>query len=246
MHEHLIDLVRKRYDSPEELQRYTGRVKLGLLDWEQTVTDQYFRDPGTLLIIGCGCGREAFALHSYGHRITAIDISSGAIAAARGFAADLGTGIDFRITDGATLDFEDGSFDYVLLWSQVLANIPGGGNRADLLRRCHDVLRPGGRISFSVHNRPVCEPIARQQGLIQAIEDAGMEDGDFIETGDSRSETPCFWHYFDRDEINALLAKTGFTVRECETANSFGQKGWDTILVCVADKVGATDKAGAA
>lgn len=52
----------------------------------------------------------------------------------------------------------------------------------------------------------------------------------------SGSDTPCFWHYFRRDEVIALCEAAGFTVRVCALAADLGQQGWDTIWVCVCEK----------
>lgn len=237
MHDAIHDIIKRRYDSKEEIQRYKQRAKNGFLDWEKTIADTYFPKAGKLLNIGCGCGREAFALSKYGHKLIATDISEEVIAHARFFSNELHIAVDFRHTDGKTLSFPSGTFDYIIIWSQVLANVPGKNNRLALLKQCHNVLKQNGRISVSVHNREVCEPIARQKGLIIETDDPDLEDGDFIEKGDSESETPCYWHYFNKNEIVDLLEKSGFSVLECDLAAAFGQKNWDTILVAVAEKV---------
>ena len=237
MSEALFRMVRERFSSAPEVEQYQRRVSEGLRAWERTVAERYLTPPGRLLDIGCGGGREAIALHDSGHEVTGVDISAEEIESARATTAALGKDIAFRLGDGVTLDFPDASFEYAVIWGQALGNVPGYTNRVRLLRECARVLVPGGRLSFSAHNRDTVEPVARERGLIRDGGAIPLEDGDFIMGGDaaSGSDTVCFWHYFRQDEIERLCRDAGFAVLECSLADRLGQTGWDTVWVCVGE-----------
>lgn len=236
-------LVEARYASIDEVDKYRQRAAGGFLDWERTVSERYYGPPGTVLDIGCGCGREAFALARLGHTVTGIDISEREIAVARDLARSTGCKVDFQRTGGTKLAFPSNTFDYVTLWSQVLGNVPGRENRLALLGDAARVLRPGGMLSLSVHNRCVCEPIAARKGLVQESGAYELEDGDFIERDENPSIGSCYWHYFNKDETTELIRQAGLSGIACDVAPAFGQTGndrlgigWDTLLVAVARK----------
>ncbi len=247
----LFAMVAARYASKTEIEKYRRRAGAGLLDWEETVRKRYHGTLGRVIDIGCGCGREALALARFGHAVTGIDISAEEVEIARGQAQSAGLKIDFRLTGGTRLDLPLDSFDYALLWSQVLGNVPRERNRHSLLRQIHGILCPGGVLSLSVHNRAVCEPIAIKQGLLQTTSGLDLEDGDFIEKGDDNSVGLCYWHYFSRQELVEQMRQAGFSVVDCDVAPAFGQTGadprqigWDTLLIAVARKAGQQESGG--
>lgn len=237
MQESPEEMVRRRFNSPLEVAKYRRRATQGLLIWEEAVVQEYLAPPAKLLDIGCGGGREALALRDRGYQVTGIDISPRELEAAHKIAAARGSGIEFHVCDGRTLDFPDEWFDYVIMWGQVLGNVPGQANRMDVLRECSRVLMPTGRLSFSAHNRDVCEPVARRKGWALEVPDIPLEEGDLILRGDSVSDTPCFWHYFHHEEIVALCDSAGFVPIVCCPAKDLGQKDWSAIWVCVCEKL---------
>lgn len=96
-----------------------------------------------VLIDGCGTGLD-LELLPRGVRITAIDITPAMVEKTRARAAALGIEVDARVMDAAQLEFDDGSFDCVLL-HLVLAVVPDPIATA---REAARVLRPGGRASI--------------------------------------------------------------------------------------------------
>jgi 2-polyprenyl-3-methyl-5-hydroxy-6-metoxy-1,4-benzoquinol methylase len=237
MSDELLQLVAARYASQREIDKYVGRAHAGLLPWEQVIEARFLRPPGRLLDIGCGAGREAFALSSMGHTVSAIDINPGLVDAARRAAVHSNQSIDFRVTDGQQIPFTSDSFHHAIIWSQVLGNVPRADARAALLTEVGSRLHQNGTLTLSVHERTVGERIAREKGLILDDIEYELEDGDFIERGDSPSATSCYWHYFYKEELSDLVRAAGLQVVECNSAPFYGQIGWDVLLVLVARRI---------
>lgn len=122
-----------------------------LKEWEKTVTG-FFPAGAKLLDIGCGLGREAFALSDMGFHVTGIDISREVITQVRQLAAGKGYNIPFDVYDGRTLPFPDDSFDAVLVWAQTFGLLYGDGYKQDSLAEWKRVLKKNGLVSFSAHD----------------------------------------------------------------------------------------------
>lgn len=230
--EHFWKLVRNHYGDASIVGQYRDRVKQGLRLWEEEVLRRYHSPPGKILDIGCGCGREAVALSRLEYRVTAVDIAPEQLRVAETIASESGVSIDFHRSDGKTLDFPDRGFDYVTVWSQVFGNVPGPQNRQALLRECGRVLREGGRMSFSVHDRVLTEKLAAERGLIKSDDSSGLEEGDFV----MAEEHDIYWHCFTRAEILDLCAGAELNVIDCQMATAFGDPVRENIWVCICEK----------
>lgn len=94
-----------------------------------------------ILDVGTGPGFFAMNLALAGHEMYAIDVTEDMLAHARRNARAYGAAVDFRIYDGYTVPFEDGSFDLVVS-RNVLWNMEAP---AEAVREWKRVLRNGGR-----------------------------------------------------------------------------------------------------
>lgn len=231
--EELRRMVAAHYRDVRQRERYEVRARLGLHTWERTLARRYLDPPGRLLDIGCGAGREALALCALGHGVVGVDTSPELLAAARANARDAGVELEVLPCDGERLEFPDGSFDYIVAWSQVLAHVPGARARADLVGACARVLRPGGRLTLSVHDRERTEVLAREQGLIRADPGLPLEEGDYL-LGDASGD-PCYWHYFTPVELLELCWGAGLHVLEYCPVTELGQD-YDNVWACVAQR----------
>ena len=235
--EGLWNLVLSYYESGPALAKYHMRATSGLLPWEATVVRNHMSRRGSVLVVGCGGGRESFALSDLGYQVTGIDTSLGQVESARRAAVSLGCStVEFRRCDGVHLPFDACTFDYVVMWNQVLANVPGSVNRHALLTDAHRILKDLGTLSLSVHDFEVCYRIAREEGLIvRDATDPDLEEGDLLSLEAKGSESICYWHYFAVDELREAVDAGGFDVLVNEPATMLGQpEGWETIRVCVA------------
>lgn len=117
----------------------------------------------TCLDAGCGGGRYVVALAKLGAaKVVGIDISEGALAAAKARvdARGIGDRVELRLASVLEIPFPDATFDYVVS-SGVIHHTPDPKKAyAELVR----VLKPGGKLFLSVYGRG---------GLIWMLNDIG-------------------------------------------------------------------------
>jgi ubiquinone/menaquinone biosynthesis C-methylase UbiE len=147
-----------------------------------------------VLDVACGPGYVAAAATARGAAATGIDFSSEMVEEARGRYP----GIDFREGDAEELSFPDSSFDALVMNFGMLHL--GRPERA--LQEAHRVLRPGGRIAFTVWDKP-------EESLgFGIVLDAIKKHGELnvpIPPG------PPFFRFSDHQESKRVLAAAGFT-----------------------------------
>lgn len=68
--DHLRKIVRDSYSKDQEMDKFTKRVGEELRRWGRTVVERFFPTEGEVLVVGCGVGREAFALEKLGIHVT--------------------------------------------------------------------------------------------------------------------------------------------------------------------------------
>ena len=136
----------------EEDRRWVWDASRVVGEW---LVDALDPQPGeTILEIAAGVGDTGLAatarLGSSG-KLISTDFSQPMVDAARRRAAELGVpNVDFRTMDAERMDLDDGSIDGVLCrWGYMLMADP-----AAALRETRRVLRPGGRVAFSVWGDP--------------------------------------------------------------------------------------------
>ena len=103
---------------------------------------------GDVLEIAIGSGRN-LPYYEPDVRLTGIELSPEMLAIARRRAQELGREVDLRLGDAQSLDFEDESFDTVII-TFALCTIPDDRAAAAEAQR---VLRPGGRFVLLEHVR---------------------------------------------------------------------------------------------
>ena len=122
--ERLRASVLAHYSSKENVEYYDSRSSQGLRIWERRIVDRYM-SPGRVLTVGCGGGRESFALEKLGFEVYGMDICEEQVNNARKNARERSSLASFALYDGNTIPHADGFFRSITLWSQVLGNIPG-------------------------------------------------------------------------------------------------------------------------
>lgn len=114
---------------------------------ELAVESGFLPKGGETLDVGCGAGSNLLYLAERGFRAYGVDLSPGAVAAARSRAAQAHLTIDAREGDALALPFPDESFT-ALVDNGCFHTIPLR-RRARYAQEVHRVLRPGGRFVLS-------------------------------------------------------------------------------------------------
>ncbi len=147
-----IQAIRDVYSSGERFDEMRAYDDRKLKVWEEEVTG-LFPANAKILDVGCGKGREAFCLNEKGFRVTGVDISETAIETARHIAETHRLSIDFCVSNGMDLPFPDSTFNAVIIWAQTFGLFYGENNQRDILNECKRVLKDGGILSFSGHDK---------------------------------------------------------------------------------------------
>lgn len=207
------------YSSEKSYDYMSGASKNGLKIWENEVVNQYFTEKSHILDIGCGTGREAFALYDLGYQITAVDISKLILKQAIQLAAQTDRKINFTRINGLDLPFEDGSFDSVIIWSQTFGLMYGEANKKHILNECKRVLKNNGILSFSTHDR-----VFEEQHYPQ-----------YLEGNKFWAYKECYWETFSIDELKAFADSVGLKVLDCLQGKIY--KPEDGIIIhCICQK----------
>jgi SAM-dependent methyltransferase len=207
--------IRRSYEQDGPVDCYVRAVEVGLWRSERLLVERWFRRHDRLLDLGCGAGRTTIALARLGYRhLEGVDLSSRLVAAARLLAATAGLDIPFTVADALALPFPDGSFDGALFSFNGLMQVPGRARRVQALVETRRVLRPGGVVLFTTHDRERFEP---EPGFWRAEARRwrkGKRDPRIPEFGGlifEQEGVETFIHIPDRAEVLASLADAGLT-----------------------------------
>jgi len=146
--------VKRVFEHEREVRYYASLIKKGLLPIEKYAVDKYFARKGKVLDVGCGAGREAFALAKQGFSVVGIDLSSNLVKFAKQYALKHRlVAVTFLCSDVEHLRYPKNTFDYVILPTQVIEHVKGRDNRINVLRQCKELLKENGILFFTTHER---------------------------------------------------------------------------------------------
>ena len=200
----------------DEMLEWNPNLKI----WENKVTG-YFPAGAKILDIGCGLGREAFALSDMGYDVTGVDISKEVITQVKKLAADKGYDIPFYDYDGKSLPFPDESFDVVLIWAQTFGLLYGDEYKQEFLAECKRVLKKDGLFSFSGHDLH----------FLQAYYPNCLNGRKFYPYAD----TEMYWETFEASDLTRFAVQAGLEVVLCEKGKIYKPED-GTILHCLCKK----------
>ena len=198
----LISLVKKNYKKPAfEKYNLAWHISRGLFEYEEEqIKNCNFKENREILVIGCGGGRESIPLAKKGLKVTAMDSEPIMIEAAKKYAKKVNVEINFLIKDMYNLDFPSSSFDGIIIFNHLYAQIPGKKRRVNLLKNLNSILRPGGKIIINFPLRKLNNlskkffPLSKLIAFL-TFGNFGYQFGDVIITP-SLGGLPEFLHYF--------------------------------------------------
>jgi ubiquinone/menaquinone biosynthesis C-methylase UbiE len=167
-----------------------------------------------LLDVACGPGYVAAAAARRGSSVIGIDFSSEMVALASGLYPRL----EFRVGDAENLDFENASFDAVVMNFGMLHL----ANPESAIAEASRVLHPGGRYAFTVWDVP--EKAVAFGIILQAIQAHGDIDVP-LPAG------PPFFRFSDPEESKRTLTAAGFlNVQTLQVPQVWKMESGDALL----------------
>lgn len=187
-------------------------LNAGLDSQEEYFFNHYAKPNISVLILGCGGGRECLALSKAGFKVTGVDFISGCISIARRNAAKLSLPISFIHQDASRLDLgPEAKFDSVVFSGLLYSLIPSREKRARMLTSIKKYLAAEGRIFLNFLS--VKNPPAQSLGLKNLI--AGIFFGNTrYQTGDYVTGDGEFRHYFDGNQLKEEALSCGYVLLE--------------------------------
>ena len=215
----MVSLVSRWYEDKknvDEMQNWNPALK----QWERSVAE-FFPFGAKILDIGCGLGREAFALADLGFDVVGIDISKEVISQVKQLTAEKGYQIPFYTYDGLHLDFSEDSFDVVLIWAQTFGLLYGNEFRKEYLLECKRVLKKGGLCSFSTHDYP----------FLKEHYPHCLDGQKFYPYANAE----IYWEAFEDADLRHFADQAGLEVILCEKGSIYKPED-GTILHCLCRK----------
>ena len=134
-------------------ERYAKIAEEGFWKSEKLLIDKYFKPKSKTFDIGCGSGRTAIALAQSGYEVIGIDITPKMIETAKTIALSKNIDIDYVVGDATNLKFPENYFDGSIFANNGWVQIPGKENRQKALNEIYRVLKPGGYLILTAHQR---------------------------------------------------------------------------------------------
>mgnify|MGYP003862771077 CR=1 FL=1 len=130
----------ERYSTPTELDYYEKLVRLGLESEELQAAFaafKLFQGSPTALVVGCGAGRESFALEKMGYKVLGIDSSQSMIMRAQMVSSRIKSRVTFK--QGDVFSLSNAHFDFLFVSPAIIGHIPTQTKRVEFLKKLHQL-----------------------------------------------------------------------------------------------------------
>jgi len=226
--------VKAYYEDPGVVEHYRrATASIGLWISEEMVFERVFEKDDRILELGTGTGRIAIGLAEIGFpHVMGIELSTEMVKEARHIARVLELSVYFRQGDATQLKFEDDLYDGAIFGFNGLMQIPGRAERLKALKEIRRVVRPGGALVFTTHDRqnPRHRNFWKEE---QKRWNKGQQKAELLEFGDRWEKTEhgmLFIHVPAPEEVREDLQATGW---KCE---------WDSLRSAIAKESAATQQ----
>lgn len=187
-----------------------------------------------ILNLGCGAGRETFALYLMGYRhVTGVDCTLALLETARNRVKTSGFNIQFTLAFAHNLPFPDSTFDVVTMFYNIYGHITPHSERLRSLAEVRRVLKPGGLVLMSANSLltswSVFSFIKTQEIIRLFYNPHKMERGDKIMRGARKQKKGenmplARSHWFRPCEIPEDARTVGLTVIQATTIKGLLRK----------------------
>ncbi len=154
-HRDVLKDAAERYAQEKEVRYYRQIASIGLYEMEMSgLLEALKRKPdlkhgGTVLVVGCGTGREAFALEKEGLNVTGFDFCGPMLNAAKEKKGEFNSLVNF--TDQIPTE----KFDMVFFTYALSNHLTTRKERVNLLRQWTPLLKDNGLFFFSGYYRKI-------------------------------------------------------------------------------------------
>jgi SAM-dependent methyltransferase len=211
----MTDDMRDFYDDPAELKKWgEDLVAAGLFPCEASLVGEFFTPGAKVLDIGCGGGREAFALAALGFEVTAVDYTPAFVELCAAGARARGLNLKVLQADAAALPFDDAAFDHVMMIGQVLGHVRPHAKRLQVLSEIARVSKSGAVIvsTNAIERSPMYGLYFMVANLWRRVHNPhDLEPNDaFVQRGGGERR-PVF-HWYHTDEFRLDAARAGWQI----------------------------------
>lgn len=225
-------IVKAFYEDPEVVEHYRrATANIGLWISEELVFRKVFQPDDRILELGTGTGRIAIGLAEIGfENVLGIELSRPMVKEARRIGKLMELPVFFQQGDATCLKFEDNLFDGAIFGFNGLMQIPGRENRDKALEEIRRVVRPGGALVFTTHDRDS----ARHRNFWKAEKGRwakGKQQADLLEFGDRYEATDLgklYIHVPTPVEVREALQRTGWKAEWDHLRSGIAKEAPDT------------------
>jgi SAM-dependent methyltransferase len=212
----------RRYDSETEVRHYRATAGDGLRYEELGALRDFFSvpaDSSRALVVGAGCGREAFAIAALGQAVTAIDLSPMMIANARELAGG-NPRLKFQVSSFENFETTE-RFALVFVSAAIAEHIYGAEARRHFYEKARDLLLKNGRIFVfpAIQKLGARSPYFWASQLLRlrwATAGLDWQEGDSARAfygRHNRDFKPVFYHFYpDREAFEQELTLSGLAI----------------------------------
>lgn len=182
-------------------------VSVGLWASERRLCQAHLNPGESLLELGCGGGRIALGLWREGWtRVRPTDLSPAMVELADAVFAEAGCPFRALQADARRLPFPDAAFAGAIFGFNGLMCIPGAGPRRAALEEIRRVVRPGGTLLLTAHDRE------RGENRDRWARETAPADGELGDRWHGSDSGPVFLHAGTLAETRAELEAAGWKV----------------------------------